>query len=89
MLLIDSSIAACLPADLSELLAQMGAGETSSVRSSVKENIMKKALYVALGASAVYMVTWAIVHRRVIAAMVKGEPLPEPPAWHKGHPCAK
>ena len=30
-----------------------------------------------------------VVHRRVIAAAIKGEPLPEPPKWHKGHPCLK
>ena len=50
---------------------------------------MKKALYITLGAGAVCMLACAIVHRRVIAAMVKGEPLPEPPAWHKGHPYMK
>ena len=22
------------------------------------------------------------IHRRVIAACIKGEPMPEPPAWH-------
>ena len=30
-----------------------------------------------------------VVHRRVVAAVIKGEPLPEPPAWHKGHPFLK
>jgi hypothetical protein len=28
---------------------------------------------------------WACIHRKAIAAAVKGEPLPEPPAWHVWH----
>lgn len=32
---------------------------------------------------------WLIIHRRVIAATIKGDTLPEPPAWHKKHPCLK
>lgn len=50
---------------------------------------MKKAAYIALGIGATCMVACAIVHRRVIAAALKGEPMPEPPAWHKGHPGLK
>lgn len=50
---------------------------------------MKKALGIALGIGIACMVACAVVHRRVIAAAVKGEPIPEPPAWHKGHPCLK
>lgn len=25
---------------------------------------------------------WVFVHRRVIAALIRGEELPEPPEWH-------
>lgn len=46
---------------------------------------MKKAIGITLGIYAVSVVACAIVHRRVIKAMVKGEPLPEPPAWHVWH----
>ena len=48
---------------------------------------MNKIAYVALGIAAGCAVASLIVHRRVIAAIVKGEPIPEPPAWHKAHPC--
>lgn len=51
---------------------------------------MKKCLYVALGLAAGCMATSLIVHRRVVAAVIKGEPIPEPPEWHrKWHPCFK
>ena len=32
---------------------------------------------------------WAVIHRRVIMAYVKGEELPEAPAWHKSVFCHK
>jgi hypothetical protein len=54
-----------------------------------KGSIMKKTIGIALGICAASMIACAIVHRRVIKAMVKGEPLPEPPAWHTWHKCAK
>ena len=44
------------------------------------------ALVTAFCCCLAYMV---FVHRRVIIAAIKGEPLPEPPAWHKGHPFLK
>ena len=50
---------------------------------------MKKIACIALGAALGCAVVSAVAHRRVIAAMVKGEPLPEPPEWHKGHPFLK
>ena len=50
---------------------------------------MKTFAKVALGVAVGCVVACAVVHRRVIVAMVKGEPLPEPPAWHKGHPFVK
>lgn len=45
--------------------------------------IMKKVAKVALVVVAVGAVACAIAHRRVIVACVKGEALPEAPAWHK------
>lgn len=50
---------------------------------------MRKAVRIALGVGAACMVACAVVHRRVIAAVLKGEEIPEPPAWHKGHPGLK
>jgi len=44
---------------------------------------MKKAIGIAAGVIAVSAAACLIVHRRVVVALVKGEPLPEPPAWHK------
>ena len=48
---------------------------------------MKTVVNVALGLMIGCAVVSLFVHRRVVAAALKGEPLPEPPAWHKGHPC--
>ncbi len=48
---------------------------------------MKKTINITLGFCAASMAAYAIVHRKVIRAMVKGEPLPEPPAWHVWHKC--
>ena len=42
---------------------------------------------IVLGVLVGCMAASLFVHRRVIAAAIKGEPLPEPPEWHKGHPC--
>lgn len=32
---------------------------------------------------------WCFIHRNAIKASLNGEPLPEPPAWHPHHNCAK
>ena len=51
---------------------------------------MKKALFIALGVVAGCAATSLVVHRRVVAAAIKGDPLPEPPEWHKKwHPLWK
>ena len=55
---------------------------------------MEKAANVALGVAAGCIVGCAVaslvIHRHVVSAVLKGEPLPEPPAWHKKwHPCFK
>ena len=50
---------------------------------------MKHIANIALGLIAGCAVASLVVHRRVIAGVIKGEPLPEPPAWHKGHPFLK
>ena len=50
---------------------------------------MKTIASVALGVVAGCAIASLIIHRRVIVAMVKGEPMPEPPAWHAGHPGCK
>ena len=31
----------------------------------------------------VLIVIWCIIHRRVVRAWLLGEPIPEPPEWHK------
>ena len=50
---------------------------------------MKHIASIALGVIAGCAVVSLVVHRRVVVAVIKGEPLPEPPAWHKGHPFLK
>lgn len=51
---------------------------------------MCKVTKFVLGIVVIGAVACAITHRRVIAAMVKGEPMPEPPEWHKAwHPGLK
>ena len=62
---------------------------TEHVDMPLKGVLMKKLLYAAAGIAVGSAVAWAFIHRRVIAASIKGEPLPEPPAWHKAHPCIK
>ena len=44
---------------------------------------MRTIANVALGFVAGSAVACLVVHRRVGIALVKGEALPEPPAWHK------
>ncbi|MBQ9042670.1 MAG: hypothetical protein IJ111_07630 [Eggerthellaceae bacterium] len=45
--------------------------------------IAKFAIGIAVGSA----VCCLVVHRNVVKAMIKGEPLPEPPEWHKAwHP---
>ena len=51
---------------------------------------MKKIFGIAAGVAVGCVVCWTVIHRTVIAASNKGQPLPEPPAWHKAcHPCMK
>jgi hypothetical protein len=50
---------------------------------------MKTFASVLIGAFVGCVVASAIVHRRVIAAAINGDPMPEPPEWHKNHPCFK
>lgn len=43
---------------------------------------------IALGLAVGSAVACLVVHRRVVAAVIKGDPIPEPPEWHKAwHPC--
>lgn len=44
---------------------------------------MKRIANIALGVAAGCAVCYLVIHRRVVAALVKGEALPEPPEWHK------
>ena len=48
-----------------------------------EEDSMSKIVKGALVVIGIGAVACAIAHRRVIAACVKGEPLPEAPEWHK------
>lgn len=50
---------------------------------------MKRLANIALGIAVGFTAAWLTIHRRAIAATLKGEPLPEPPAWHIGHPGLK
>ena len=51
---------------------------------------MRNLVNIALGLAAGSVVAFLVIHRRAISATVKGEPLPEPPAWHKAiHPLMK
>ena len=47
---------------------------------------MRKVAAIVLWAAAIGAVAHLVVHRRVVAAMLNGDPIPEPPAWHKNHP---
>lgn len=44
---------------------------------------MRTIANVALGLVAGSAVAYLVIHRRVVIALVKGEAVPEPPAWHK------
>ena len=49
---------------------------------------MNKLLKATLICSAVACSALIVIHRRVIAAAITGEPIPEPPEWHKKcFPC--
>jgi len=50
---------------------------------------MKTFANIALGIAVGCMATWLTIHRRAVIATIKGDPLPEPPAWHIGHPGLK
>lgn len=50
---------------------------------------MKTFANIAVGVVAGSMVTWLVIHRHAVAAVLQGKPLPEPPAWHIGHACLK
>ena len=50
---------------------------------------MKTFANIAIGVVAGCAVASLIVHRRVVKAIIKGDPLPKPPAWHKWHPLLK
>ena len=54
-----------------------------------QEVAMKTFANVVLGVAVGCAVASLVIHRRVVAAIIKREPLPEPPAWHVGHPCLK
>ena len=53
------------------------------------KKVVKKACFIALGVAAGCAVACLVVHRRVVVAAVKGQPLPELPAWHTWHGCCK
>ena len=44
---------------------------------------MRTIANLALGIAVGSAVACLIVHRRAVVALAKGEPLPEPPEWHK------
>lgn len=44
---------------------------------------MKNAVKVLLICLAICCIIFLVIHRRVIKACITGEPMPEPPAWHK------
>ena len=51
---------------------------------------MCKVAKITVGIVAVSAVACLVVHRRVVAAVLKGRPIPELPESHKAwHPCAK
>lgn len=50
---------------------------------------MKRIANVALGILIGSTACWLTIHRHAIIATIKGEPLPEPPAWHTWHPGLK
>ena len=45
---------------------------------------------VALGVTIGSAVAYLVIHRKVVVSLLTGQPIPEPPAWHKKfHPCLK
>ena len=44
---------------------------------------MKNAVKALIECAVVCAGVFLIIHRRVFAACLTGEPMPEPPAWHK------
>ena len=44
---------------------------------------VKKFFTILLICLAVFAAVWCIIHRRVIYAWIKHEPMPELPEWHK------
>ena len=46
---------------------------------------MKTFANIVLGVACGCLVASLVVHRRVVAAIVKGDPIPETPAWHTWH----
>ena len=44
---------------------------------------IKKAIRVFVCILVILLIVWAVIHRRVIRAWIKGEPIPEAPEWHK------
>ena len=50
---------------------------------------MRHLANITLGLIAGCAVASLVIHRRVVAAIIKGEPIPEPPAWNKRHPFLK
>jgi len=58
-------------------------------RPSESEVDMKTIANIALGVCVGSIACWLVIHRRAVAATIKGEPLPEQPAWHPKHPCCK
>ena len=44
---------------------------------------MKTAIKVLLICLVICLIIFLVIHRHVIKAFILGEPLPEPPEWHK------
>ena len=44
---------------------------------------VRKFLKIMLICLLICAVIWCLIHRRVIYAWIKGEPIPEMPEWHK------
>lgn len=46
---------------------------------------MKNVLNAVIALAVVCFAAMLIIHRRVIASYITGEPMPEAPEWHKKH----
>ena len=44
---------------------------------------MNSAMKAMIGCTAVACGALLVIHRRVLAAYINGDPMPEPPEWHK------